>query len=103
VWFAWQAAFALRPHGSDSIAGAEEFIEASGSSASAAPSPRVRAAMKNTPFGGRKVNKPDQAGVIYMAPARRAARQGEGTDRFFARTARTGDDRNRRMVAASTK
>ena len=69
VWFARAAGLCtcgLMDH--DSIAGADEFLAAAKiAKMSATIGLECRVSMKNTPFGDRKLNNPDQAGVAYMA------------------------------------
>ena len=79
VWFAREAGLCtcgLMDH--DSIAGAEEFLEAAQIAGIAATiGMEVRVSMLNTPFADKKLNNPDQPGVLYMAlhgvPHNRAA------------------------------
>ena len=102
VWFARAAGLCtcgLMDH--DSIAGTEEFLaaaEAAGMSATIGIECRVSFA--NTPFADRKLNNPDQKGVVYMAlhgvPHNKAAE----INAFFAPYRAKRNERNMKMVAA---
>ena len=102
VWFARAAGLCtcgLMDH--DSIAGADEFLAAAKAARmSATIGLECRVSMKNTPFGDRKLNNPDQAGVAYMAlhgvPHNRARELND----FFAPYREKRNERNRKMVAA---
>ena len=102
VWFAREAGLCtcgLMDH--DSIAGAEEFLAAADVAGMAATiGMECRASFAGTPFGDRKLNNPDQSGVLYMAlhgvPHNRAAELNEAFAPYRARR----NDRNRRMVEA---
>lgn len=102
VWFARAAGLCtcgLMDH--DSIAGADEFLAAAkAAKMSATIGLECRVSMKNTPFGDRKLNNPDQAGVAYMAlhgvPHNRARELND----FFAPYREKRNERNRKMVAA---
>ena len=102
VWFAREAGLCtcgLMDH--DSIAGAEEFLEAARIAGIAATiGMEVRVSMKNTPFGDRKLNNPDQAGVLYMTlhgvPHNRAAE----LNHYMAPYREKRNVRNRKMVEA---
>ena len=51
----------------DSIAGAEEFLAAAKAAHMGATiGMECRASFKDTPFGDRKLNNPDQKGIVYM-------------------------------------
>ena len=85
----------------DSIAGAEEFLKAAKAAHMGATiGLECRVSFKDTPFGDRKLNNPDQKGIVYMAlhgvPHQRAAE----LNAFFAPYREKRNDRNRRMVAA---
>ena len=83
VWFAREAGLCtcgLMDH--DSIAGAEEFLAAADVAGMAATiGMECRASFAGTPFGDRKLNNPDQSGVLYMTlhgvPHNRAAELNE--------------------------
>ena len=68
VWFARAAGLCtcgLMDH--DSIAGAREFLAAAQAAHMGATiGMECRASFANTPFADRKLNNPDQAGVVYM-------------------------------------
>ena len=85
----------------DSIAGAEEFLAAAKAARMGATiGMECRVSFAQTPFGDRKLNNPDQKGVVYMAlhgvPHDRAAE----LNALFAPYRERRNDRNRRMVAA---
>ena len=66
----------------DSIAGAQEFLPAAVIAGMAATiGMECRASFAGTPFGDRKLNNPDQSGVLYMTlhgvPHNRAAELNE--------------------------
>lgn len=102
VWFARAAGLCtcgLMDH--DSIAGAEEFLAAAEAAhMSATIGIECRVSFANTPFGDRKLNNPDQKGVVYMAlhgvPHNKAAE----INAFFAPYRAKRNERNRKMVAA---
>lgn len=102
VWFAREAGLCtcgLMDH--DSIAGAEEFLAAADMADMAATiGMECRASFAGTPFGDRKLNNPDQSGVLYMTlhgvPHNRAAELNEAFAPYRAKR----NDRNRRMVEA---
>ena len=102
VWFAREAGLCtcgLMDH--DSIAGAEEFLAAADVAGMAATiGMECRASFAGTPFGDRKLNNPDQSGVLYMTlhgvPHNRAVELNEAFAPYRAKR----NDRNRRMVEA---
>ena len=102
VWFARAAGLCtcgLMDH--DSIAGSEEFLAAAKEVGMGATiGLECRVSFKNTPFGDRQLNNPDQDGVVYMAlhgvPHNRAAE----VNAFFAPYRAARNERNRKMVAA---
>lgn len=102
VWFARAAGLCtcgLMDH--DSIAGAEEFLAAAEAAhMSATIGIECRVSFANTPFADRKLNNPDQKGVVYMAlhgvPHNKAAE----INAFFAPYRAKRNERNRKMVAA---
>ena len=102
VWFARAAGLCtcgLMDH--DSIAGAPEFLAAAeAAKMSATIGIECRVSFKDTPFGDRKLNNPDQKGVVYMAlhgvPHNKAAEINE----FFAPYRVKRNERNKKMVAA---
>ena len=102
VWFARAAGLCtcgLMDH--DSIAGAEEFLAAAETAhMSATIGIECRVSFANTPFADRKLNNPDQKGVVYMAlhgvPHNKAAE----INAFFAPYRAKRNERNVKMVAA---
>ena len=85
----------------DSIAGAEEFLQAAALAGMAATiGMECRVSFKDTPFATRRINNPDQDGVAYMAmhgvPHNRAH---ELNDRY-APYREKRNVRNRKMVEA---
>lgn len=102
VWFARAAGLCtcgLMDH--DSIAGSEEFLAAAKEVGMGATiGLECRVSFKNTPFGDRRLNNPDQDGVVYMAlhgvPHNRAAE----VNAFFAPYRAARNERNQKMVAA---
>ncbi|MGN0801741.1 MAG: PHP domain-containing protein, partial [Candidatus Faecivicinus sp.] len=100
VWFARQAGLCtcgLMDH--DSIAGADEFLAAAEAAHMAATiGMECRVSFANTPFADRKLNNPDQAGVMYVTlhgvPHDRARELND----YFAPYREKRNDRNRRMV-----
>ena len=102
VWFARAAGLCtcgLMDH--DSIAGAAEFLAAAKAAHMGATiGLECRVSFKDTPFGGRRLNNPDQNGIVYMTlhgvPHDRAAALNE----WFAPYREKRNDRNRAMVAA---
>lgn len=102
VWFARQAGLCtcgLMDH--DSIAGADEFLAAAQAAHMAATiGMECRVSFAGTPFADRKLNNPDQAGVMYVAlhgvPHNRAR---ELNDAFAPYRAKR-NVRNRQMVDA---
>ena len=102
VWFARAAGLCtcgLMDH--DSIAGAQEFLAAAKAAHMGATiGLECRVSYRDTPFADRKLNNPDQKGVVYMAlhgvPHDRAAE----LNAFFAPYREKRNDRNRKMVQA---
>jgi len=102
VWFAREAGLCtcgLMDH--DSIAGAQEFLDAAAAAGIAATiGMECRVSFANTPFAGRKINNPDQPGVMYVTlhgvPHNRAAELNE----LFAPYREKRNERNRKMVEA---
>ncbi|MBE5774843.1 MAG: PHP domain-containing protein [Clostridiales bacterium] len=101
VWFARAAGLCtcgLMDH--DSIAGTEEFLAAANAAHMGATiGIECRVSFKNTPFAEKKMNNPDQAGVVYMAlhgvPHDKAAE----VNAFFAPYRALRNERNKKMVA----
>ena len=102
VWFARQAGLCtcgLMDH--DSIAGAEEFLAAAeAANMSATIGIECRVSFKNTPFADRKLNNPDQAGVVYMALHGVPHDRAKEINDFFAPYRAKRNERNIKMVAA---
>ena len=102
VWFARAAGLCTCGlMDQDSIAGSEEFLAAAKEVGMGATiGLECRVSFKNTPFGDRRLNNPDQDGVVYMAlhgvPHNRAAE----VNAFFAPYRAARNERNRKMVAA---
>ena len=85
----------------DSIAGAEEFLAAAHAARMGATiGMECRVSFANTPFGDRKLNNPDQKGIVYMAlhgvPHDKAAE----LNALFAPYRERRNVRNRGMVDA---
>ena len=102
VWFAREAGLCtcgLMDH--DSIAGAEEFLAAAeAANMSATIGIECRVSFKNTPFADRKLNNPDQAGVVYMALHGVPHDRAKEINDFFAPYRAKRNERNIKMVAA---
>lgn len=102
AWFAWQAGLCtagLMDH--DSIAGAEEFLEACeivGIGGTIGIECRVD--MSNTPFAGLKINNPDQKGIMYTCIHAVPRGQAAALNGHFAPLREKRNIRNRRMVEA---
>ena len=102
VWFARMAGLCtcgLMDH--DSIAGAEEFLAAAKAAHMGATiGMEFRVSFRDTPFGDRKLNNPDQKGIVYMTlhgvPHDRAAE----LNARFAPYREKRNVRNRAMVEA---
>lgn len=85
----------------DSIAGAEEFLEAAKIAGMAATiGMECRASFKNTPFAGRRVNNPDQDGVAYMTMHGVPHNRAHELNERFAPYREKRNVRNRKMVEA---
>ncbi len=102
VWFAREAGLCtcgLMDH--DSIAGAEEFLAAAeAANMSATIGIECRVSFKNTPFAEKKLNNPDQAGVVYMALHGVPHNCAKEINDFFAPYRAKRNERNIKMVAA---
>lgn len=102
VWFARAAGLCtcgLMDH--DSIAGAQEFLAAaSAAHMGATIGIECRVSFKDTPFAGKKMNNPDQAGVVYMALHGVPHNKSAELNAFFAHYRELRNQRNRKMVAA---
>ena len=102
VWFARAAGLCtcgLMDH--DSIAGAEEFLAAAGAAHMGATiGMECRASFADTPFGDRKLNNPDQKGVVYMTLHGVPHTQAAALNAHYAPYREKRNDRNRKMVEA---
>ena len=102
VWFARAAGLCtcgLMDH--DSIAGAQEFLAAAKAAHMGATiGLECRVSFKDTPFGDRKLNNPDQAGIVYMTLHGVPHHQAKFLNDYFAPYREKRNDRNRRMVAS---
>ena len=102
VWFARAAGLCtcgLMDH--DSIAGAQEFLAAaSAAHMGATIGIECRVSFKDTPFADKKMNNPDQAGVVYMALHGVPHNKSAELNAFFAPYRELRNQRNRKMVAA---
>lgn len=102
VWFARAAGLCtcgLMDH--DSIAGAEEFLAAARAAHMGATiGLECRVSFKDTPFGDRKLNNPDQKGVVYMALHGVPHDKAPELNAFFAPYREKRNQRNLRMVEA---
>ena len=100
VWFARAAGLCtcgLMDH--DSIAGAEEFLAAARAAHMGATiGLELRASFKDTPFSDRKLNNPDQGGVVYMALHGVPHDRAKELNDFFAPYRARRNVRNRKMV-----
>ena len=84
----------------DSIAGAGEFLEAGRILGMAVTCGiECRADLARSPYGNRKINNPDQAGVIYMSLHGVPSRSFEAVQSFFAPYREARNRRNRAMAA----
>ncbi len=85
----------------DSIAGAEEFLEAAKIAGMAATiGMECRASFKNTPFADRRINNPDQDGVAYMTMHGVPHNRAHELNERFAPYREKRNVRNRKMVEA---
>ena len=85
----------------DSIAGAEEFLAAAGAAHMGATiGMECRASFADTPFGDRKLNNPDQKGVVYMTLHGVPHTQAAALNALYAPYREKRNDRNRKMVEA---
>lgn len=102
VYFARMAGLAtcgLMDH--DSIAGAGEFLEAAKAVGMGATiGIECRVSFLNSPFANRRINNPDQDGVVYMALHGVPHTQTGRVNDFFAPYREKRNARNVRMVAA---
>ena len=102
VWFARAAGLCtcgLMDH--DSIAGAEEFVAAARAAHMGATiGLECRVSFRDTPFGDRKLNNPDQKGIVYMALHGVPHDRAPYLNAWFAPYREKRNERNRRMVDA---
>ena len=102
VWFARAAGLCtcgLMDH--DSIAGANEFLAATDAiNMGSTIGLECRVTFKNTPFGDRRLNNPDQDGVVYMALHGVPHDKSAEVNAFFAPYRAHRNERNIKMVAA---
>ena len=100
VWFAREAGLCtcgLMDH--DSIAGADEFLAAAEVAHMAATiGMECRVSFANTPFADRKLNNPDQAGVMYVTLHGVPHDRVRELNDYFAPYREKRNDRNRKMV-----
>ena len=102
VYFARMAGLAtcgLMDH--DSIAGAEEFLAAAQAIGMGATiGIECRVSFANSPFANRRINNPDQDGIVYMALHGVPHTQTGRVNEFFAPYRAKRNVRNAKMVAA---
>ena len=102
VYFARMAGLAtcgLMDH--DSIAGAEEFLAAAQAIGMGATiGIECRVSFANSPFASRRINNPDQDGIVYMALHGVPHTQTGRVNEFFAPYRAKRNVRNAKMVAA---
>lgn len=102
VYFARMAGLAtcgLMDH--DSIAGAEEFLAAAQAIGMGATiGIECRVSFANSPFASRRINNPDQDGIVYMALHGVPHTQTGRVNEFFAPYRAKRNVRNANMVAA---
>ena len=102
VYFARMAGLAtcgLMDH--DSIAGAEEFLAAAQAIGMGATiGIECRVGFANSPFASRRINNPDQDGIVYMALHGVPHTQTGRVNEFFAPYRAKRNVRNAKMVAA---
>ena len=102
VWFARAAGLCtcgLMDH--DSIAGAQEFLDAANAVHMAATiGMECRVSFAGTPFADKKLNNPDQSGVMYMTLHGVPHNCAEDLNDLFARLREKRNVRNRKMVDA---
>ncbi len=83
----------------DSMAGAEEFLAAGAILAMPVTCGiECRVSFRNTPFGTRRLNNPDQDGVVYLSLHGVPRRSFGAVQAFFAPHREARNRRNRRMV-----
>ena len=85
----------------DSIAGAEEFLAAAQAIGMGATiGIECRVSFANSPFASRRINNPDQDGIVYMALHGVPHTQTGRVNEFFAPYRAKRNVRNAKMVAA---
>ncbi len=83
----------------DSISGAEEFLEAGAIlGIETTIGAECRASMENTPLYNRRINNPDQKGIVYMALHGVPHTQIDKLEAFFKPYVEARNRRNRKMV-----
>ena len=102
VYFARMAGLATcGPMDHDSIAGAEEFLAAAQAIGMGATiGIECRVSFANSPFASRRINNPDQDGIVYMALHGVPHTQTGRVNEFFAPYRAKRNVRNAKMVAA---
>ncbi len=102
VWFAREAGLCtcgLMDH--DSIGGAKEFLEAAEiAGMNVTVGMECRVSFKNTPFGKRKINNPDQEGIAYMALHGVPHNKIDELNEYFAPYRAKRNIRNKKMIAS---
>lgn len=102
VWFAREAGLCtcgLMDH--DSIAGAKEFLDAAEAAHIAATiGMECRASFMNTPFADKRINCPDQPGLMYVTLHGVPHNRAEELNELFAPYRAKRNERNRKMVDA---
>jgi hypothetical protein len=100
AWFAWQAGLCtagIIDH--DSVAGAKEFLAACKLVGIAGTvGIECRVSLNGTPFEGRKINNPDQSGVMYTTVHGIPHNKIDEVGAFFAPLREKRNIRNRKMV-----
>lgn len=100
AWFSWQAGLCtagIIDH--DSVAGAKEFLAACKLVGIAGTiGIECRVTLDGTPFEGRKINNPDQSGVIYTTVHGIPHNRIDEVGAFFAPYREKRNVRNRKMV-----
>jgi len=100
AWFAWQAGLCtagIIDH--DSVAGSSEFLKACKIVGIAGTiGVECRVSLSGTPFADKKINNPDQAGVIYTTVHGIPHDKIGEVDTFFAPYREKRNVRNRKMV-----
>ncbi|MBQ2695983.1 MAG: PHP domain-containing protein [Clostridia bacterium] len=88
----------------DSISGAREFLEAGNIlGLKTTIGAECRANMEDTPLAGRRINNPDQNGIIYMALHGVPHSQIDKLEAYFKPFVEARNRRNRKMIENSNK